>query len=75
MRAWVNTMPMQDIHTWLEEQYSLAFAEFEPELGPYYRTLYHVIKFVDDAELTDKERNIYISMARAQLGADEPHSI
>lgn len=40
----------------------------ESELGPYFRTLYHVFKFLDlNATLTDKEKVAYANIARAQL--------
>lgn len=43
----------------------------EDVLGPYFRTLYHVFKFIDRAALSDDEKVTYANIARAQLTIDE----
>lgn len=41
-------------------------------LGPYFRTLYHLFKFVDaQTHLSEAERRSYANIARAQLSADD----
>jgi Putative phage abortive infection protein len=40
----------------------------ESELGPYFRTLYHIFKFVDHGpKLTEQQKIDYANIARAQL--------
>jgi len=41
------------------------------ELGQYFRTLYHIFKFVDQAPLLFKDRVQYANIARAQLSSLE----
>jgi hypothetical protein len=61
------------------EFYSKMFEVYQASLGHYFRTLYHVIKFVDEsdtlklgnAEAEKKNRRRYTSLARAQLSAFE----
>jgi hypothetical protein len=55
----------------LQTAYTDSYRHHESAVGPYYRIFYHVINFVDAAELTAKEKADYISLARAQLGANE----
>lgn len=47
----------------------LSFYELhESELGPYFRTLYHIFKFVDQGpQLTKQQKINYANIARAQL--------
>jgi hypothetical protein len=55
-----------------EASYFDTYAEYEPELGPYFRTLYHVFKFVDSAQsLSATERIEYANIARARLSLSE----
>ena len=63
--------PTSNLREWVERKYECNYREREHELGPYYRTLFHVIRFVDTADLSDSEKAGYIALARAQLGADE----
>jgi hypothetical protein len=51
--------------------YTGTFKDSEPELGIYFRTLYHVFKFVDTSSLTFDERIGYANIARAQLSGYE----
>jgi Putative phage abortive infection protein len=43
----------------------------EPEFGPYFRTLYHIFKFIERGYLSDEQKKVYASMARAQLSDPE----
>ncbi|NPD45118.1 putative phage abortive infection protein [Lentimicrobium sp. S6] len=45
------------------------FKQYQPDLGHYYRTLYHIFKFVNVSDILDKNR--YTSIVRAQLSNDE----
>jgi hypothetical protein len=49
-----------------------VYQVYEPELGPYFRTLYHVFKFIDHSRsLADQEKIDYANVARAQLSRFE----
>jgi hypothetical protein len=55
-----------------EASYFDTYAEYEPELGPYFRTLYHVFKFIDAAQsLSADEKIAYGNIARARLSLSE----
>ena len=45
------------------------YAEYESELGHYFRHLYHILKFIDEHRDVDRLR--YRAFLRAQLSADE----
>ena len=48
------------------------YTTYENMLGPYFRTLYHVFKFVDgQASLDEQEKVDYANIARAQLSRFE----
>jgi hypothetical protein len=55
-----------------EAGYFDTYKEFEPELGPYFRTLYHVFKFIDTApSLSAIEKIAYANIARARISVSE----
>jgi hypothetical protein len=41
--------------TWIEVNYETAYTRNENRLGPYFRSLYHVFKLIDSAELKTKK--------------------
>jgi Putative phage abortive infection protein len=49
--------------------YETVFNDYPEVLGHYFRTLYHIIKFVNESGTTDKKR--YTSIVRAQLSSYE----
>lgn len=49
--------------------YNDWFSSHESQLGPYFRNLYHIIKFVKQSDVSDKRR--YTSLVRAQLSKFE----
>lgn len=53
----------------LKESYNSFFQYYQSDLGHYFRTLYNVFKFVNNADIGGKER--YTSMIRAQLSNEE----
>lgn len=53
----------------IEAGYENLFAEYEAQLGHYFRHLYHVIKFIDLSAVEDKRR--YTTFVRAQLSSVE----
>jgi hypothetical protein len=51
------------------QAYLQVYAENQKDLSHYFRTLYHLFKFVKMADMQDKRR--YTSLARAQLSQFE----
>jgi hypothetical protein len=49
--------------------FAAFYQEFEYMLGPYFRVLYNVIRYVDEARIADKK--IYANLVRAQLSSHE----
>lgn len=63
---------IDDVLGAIVEMHHAIYLKYEPELGPYFRTLYHVFKFVHRAEfLTEQEKIDYANIARAQLSRFE----
>lgn len=44
---------------------------FQGILGHYFRNLYRIIKFVDESDLKDEEKSLYVKIVRAQLSNQE----
>ncbi|MCR8956963.1 putative phage abortive infection protein [Variovorax sp. S2] len=53
----------------IQRAYENLFAQFEGQLGHYFRHLYHVLKFIDSSGVEDKRR--YTTFVRAQLSSVE----
>jgi hypothetical protein len=53
------------------ECYRSLYRDNEPELGPYFRSLYHVFKFIDESTQSTEDKERYASIARAQLSMNE----
>ncbi|MDH3998926.1 MAG: putative phage abortive infection protein [Desulfuromonadales bacterium] len=49
--------------------YMEVYGSFEDKLGPYFRGLYTLIKFVDQSEVEDKK--LYTNIVRSQLSSSE----
>ena len=49
--------------------YVAFYSNHQNDLGHYFRSLYHIIKFIDKSDINDKKR--YASLIRAQLSAYE----
>jgi len=49
--------------------YENLYSKNKSDLSHYYRTIYHIFKFIDSAQVADKSR--YASIARAQLSSHE----
>jgi len=62
-----------DRREFVREHFDSYYKFSESQLGPYFRTLYHIFKFIEDApsSLLDEEKSRYASMARAQLSDSE----
>lgn len=50
-------------------EYSVLYRHKEPELGPYFRMLYHVIRFLENSDIEDKKESADI--VRAELSGPE----
>lgn len=53
----------------VQDVYSRFYEEHQSEVGHYFRTLYHIIKLVDETAVQNKRR--YTSLVRAQLSSYE----
>ena len=49
--------------------YDIVYLDFRSDLSHYFRTYYHLIKFIDNSDIKDKQQ--YASIARAQLSSYE----
>ena len=56
-----------DRKDYLRRAFLSEYKSVESELGPYFRTLYQIYKFIDRSSLTEPEKIHYAKMARAQL--------
>jgi uncharacterized membrane protein len=54
-----------------ELSYASFHSNWRKELDHYFRTLYHIFKFIDQSRLSDKEKSDYANIARAQLSTYE----
>jgi hypothetical protein len=53
------------------EAYVLTYYRHRGDLGAYFRSLYHLIKFIDKSDLSDRDRRTYTSLVRAQFSPYE----
>jgi hypothetical protein len=53
--------------SYLQAIFMVMYNRYESELGPYFRTLYHIFKFVHNGALTPQQKINYANIARAQL--------
>jgi hypothetical protein len=51
------------------EAYDRLYSEDKSDMSHYFRTIYHIIKFIDKSEIENKKQ--YISIGRAQLSSYE----
>lgn len=49
------------------ESYLKVFASYQSDLGPYFRNLYNILKFIDREQRGDKRNRLYSNLLRAQL--------
>ncbi|MDC0706379.1 putative phage abortive infection protein [Priestia sp. AB] len=55
----------------VRQAYNEFFVNREFQLGHYFRNLYRIIKFIDEATLSDEEKRNYIGIIKAQLSSYE----
>jgi hypothetical protein len=72
-RAWLtrNTVSDAKLERTASDYYLSFYKNNRANFAHYFRTLYHVFKFVKFGEIPDKEKKRYASLARAQLSANE----
>jgi len=51
------------------DAYRLLYSDEEAQMGHYFRNLYHIVRFVDESDIVDKQR--YARFVRAQLSSRE----
>lgn len=55
----------------IQETWEKTYLNYESQLGGLFRTLFGLIRWVDQSNLSDAEKWFYISIIRAQLSSDE----
>lgn len=74
-QAWVQTVdastPTEQVIRHISDFYYEPYYEGEENLGPYFRSLYHVFKLIDSSGLPKEKRIEYADIARAMLSRDE----
>jgi hypothetical protein len=69
--AWQGTAPRNDVRGRIDEAYEHFFAQAEPEVGHYFRNLYHLVRFVDGSDFAPEEKRSFVKFVRAQLSSYE----
>jgi hypothetical protein len=55
----------------IDKAYISFYQYSEPEIGHYFRTLYHIVRFVDQSSMSDQEKRDYEKFLRAQISSFE----
>ena len=55
----------------IQQVYHQFFENRESQLGHYFRNLYRILKFIDEAPLMDGEKRTYVGIIKAQLSSYE----
>jgi hypothetical protein len=69
----VSTDNKDDTQTEITEIYDEIFTPYRAQLGPFYRSLYHFIKYTDESEIQNKKK--YIDIVQAQMSDGEQYSL
>jgi hypothetical protein len=59
----------QNILELIKKSYKTFFESYQSDFGHYFRHLYHIVKFIDESKINDKQS--YINLLRAQLSSPE----
>lgn len=65
------SIPLDTQVTYVKEAYKKFFEKYESNLGHYFRTLYNIVKFVDDQCPMEERKKYYTNLLRAQLSTYE----
>lgn len=73
MTNWIETRTANGNKSVAElmNAYDLWYENYESSIGHYFRTLYNVIKYIDDFGGDDKNKATYARLVRAQLSSNE----
>ncbi|MEL6560272.1 MAG: putative phage abortive infection protein [Bacteroidota bacterium] len=64
--------PVDDKEKIIKKEYENFFHRFQYNLGHYFRNMYHIFKYVHTTKLiSEKEKQFYCNIVRAQLSSDE----
>ncbi|MFQ2750206.1 putative phage abortive infection protein [Aeromonas caviae] len=55
---------MRKVYIMFDRTYNIS-------VGPYYRTLYQIMKFIDDSSISDLDKKLYSNILRAQISSYE----
>ena len=55
----------------IEEIYQKAFTTESDQLGHYFRSLYHLLKYINEHCPKDKDKKMYFDLVQAQMSTDE----
>lgn len=55
----------------ISTSYEEIFNLFGSELGHYFRNMYHMMKYIQEAQITPKEKRKYFDLIQAQMSNDE----
>jgi hypothetical protein len=53
------------------QMYGKVYQQYQAQLGPYFRNLFHLFRFIDVSDRTDDEKIGYANFVRAQLSIEE----
>ncbi|PGU52815.1 putative phage abortive infection protein [Bacillus cereus] len=68
-KSWSGEMSIEETLGIIKFSYATLYKDYDNELGNYFRNLYHIIKFIDESDINEKQT--YIRIIRAQLSTDE----
>ncbi|MEC2870089.1 putative phage abortive infection protein [Bacillus bombysepticus] len=68
-KSWVGEKSIEETLKIIRHSYASLYKTYDNELGNYFRNLYHIIKFIDESNINEKQT--YIRIIRAQLSTDE----
>ncbi|WP_233276698.1 putative phage abortive infection protein [Bacillus cereus] len=68
-KSWVGEKSIEETLKIIRISYASLYKAYDNELGNYFRNLYHIIKFIDESDINEKQT--YIRIIRAQLSTDE----
>jgi hypothetical protein len=66
-----NPLPYVVTIDQVKNKYGLFYGNYSPQLGHYFRVLYHIYKLIDSAKIDKEDKDFYARLIRAQLSSDE----
>ncbi len=59
------------LKTWTQNVYDNFYQEHKSQLGHYFRYVYHILKYIDNSNLSRKKKKEYIDIFQSQMMDDE----